>query len=170
MATSRDPLVGKVINIYRKWYGVTVCSEAAWNAKAAEIQDIIDECQIVIPVPTMDLHEDRPQIEVPDGNPVEMDAILKKYVITSQSDRFAGRVAQILREAGHMVFYVNHSLAVSAQYSGNDLLVRDILTSAPVVVYHENADGRQNGWVQSLLMSRKKGYAVVVTPRKVKRG
>lgn len=162
MARNRSELVNKAVQMYRNWYGVSVCSPEEWKRAASKLQEEIDDCEAVLPVPVMELGESRVRFAIPTGNPLEMEPVVKKVMVPDNAERFADRVAQMLVEAGHVVFYVNHSLAISAQYSGNDLLVRDILTKAPVVVYYENPDGRKNGWIASLLTKRRNGFAVAI--------
>lgn len=162
MANERSELVRKVVGVYRNWYGAAVCSDEAWKKKVAAIQAMINDCEIVLPVPRMDLNESRPRFDIPEGNPLDMEPMYKSVPVGSNQARYAGRVAQMLVEAGHIVFYINHSLAVSKQYGGDDLMVRDILTKAPVIVYFKNKDGRNNGWVESALLSREYGIAIEV--------
>lgn len=159
--TNQD-IVKQVCYIYKTWFGVPICTEDKWLKLVEKLQKRINDCGITLPVPVMDLNESRPEFDIPEGNPLDYAPVYKEVQVGSRQARYAGRVAQMLHKAGHPVFYVNHSLAISAQYSGNDGLVRDVLTTAPVVVYNENKDGRKNGWVKDLLLSRQSGIAVVV--------
>lgn len=146
-------------NLYSWWWGK--CAPADWAALVELAQAKINNCAATLPVPVMDLNETRPRL--PElGNPLEMAPECKEVAVASNQARYAGRAAQILRSQGHPIFYLNKSLALSAQYQGQDQLIKDIMAFAPLVVYHENKDGRPDGWVKDALLTRQYGLAVVV--------
>ena len=62
----------------------------------------------------------------------------------------------------HVVFYVHHSQALSLLYGKDEQGIMDVLQYAPVLVYYNNPDGRQNGWLSSVIDGRQYGLAFVV--------
>lgn len=160
MEQVKSALVRDVAQNLYGWWGR--CAPADWAAMVEAAQATINNCAATLPVPVMDLNESRPQFsEI--GNPLGMAPECKEVAVASNPARYAGRAAQILRLQGHPVFYLNKTLVVSAQYRGEDQLIKDIFVFAPIVIYHENKDdGRPSSLARNALITRPYGLAVVV--------
>jgi hypothetical protein len=158
----KSRLVRSIAQGLYRWWGV--CSPDDWTKMVKQAQAMVNACEVTWPVPVMNLHETRPDLEWPDGNPVEIEPVYLYRQVTNAA-RYAGRVAQILSQAGHVVFYLTNtsvpSSAAAAQYSEVKQLVTDIIMSAPVVVYYDNEPGRES-WIRELFMNRQCGILVKV--------
>ena len=162
MEQVKSRLVRSVAQGLYRWWGV--CSPDDWKQMVTRAQAMVNACEVTWPVPVMDLHESRPDLEYPDGNLVEMEPIYL-YKSVPNAARYAGRVAQILSQAGHVVFYLSNtsvpSSAASAQYLEVKQLVVDIIMAAPVVVYYDNEPSKAS-WIRELFMNRQCGILVKV--------
>ena len=162
MEQVKSRLVRSIAQGLYRWWGV--CSPDDWKQMVNQAQAMINACEVTWPVPVMDLRESRPDLEYPDGNPVEMEPVYF-YKSVPDAARYAGRVAQILSRAGHVVFYLSNtsvpSSAASAQYSEVKQLIVGIIMAAPVVVYYDNEPGKPS-WIRELFMNRQCGILVKV--------
>lgn len=163
MEQVKSELVRDIAQGLYRWWGV--CSPTDWSEMRQRAQAMVNACEVTWPVPVMDLRETRPALECPDGNPATMEPVYIYRPVPDSAARYAGRVAQILSQAGHVVFYISNtsvpSSAASAQYSEVKQVVTDIIMRAPVVVYYDNEPGKDS-WIRELFMNRQCGILVKV--------
>jgi hypothetical protein len=158
-------LVQDARQLYELWYGA--CSADDWQKMVTNRQDAINGSVATLAVPRMKLLNGfmPKNLALPVGNPIISEPICDERIINNRPGDFAGRLAQILVEKGHLVFFVTKSTAIDAQYSGHGQELKDIFAFAPVVVFYDNQDGRKNGFINDLLMTRQCGLLVVVRPK-----
>jgi len=161
-------LVRNARQLYDLWWGE--CSPSDWTQMRTQIQDAINSSIATLAVPKMTLLGGyTPDIEVPEGNPLEMEPTQDAKNTNNKTAQFAGRIAQVLVEKGHLVFFVTRSTAIDAKYGNQGQLLKDIIAFAPVIVFYDNHDGRKNGFISEMLMTRQCGIIITIT-RKVKGG
>lgn len=165
MTSIETKLVQDARQLYELWYGA--CSANDWKQMVANRQQAINGSVATLAVPKLKLLKDfmPKNLVLPIGNPVVAEPVRDERIIGNRPGDFAGRLAQILVEKGHLVFFVTKSTAIDAQYSGHGQELKDILAWAPVVVFYDNQDGRKNGFIDDLLMTRQCGLLVVIRPK-----
>lgn len=168
-----DRIVKETQGAYERWYfanavcgcnnGAPICPKHEWEREMLpRLQAMINSAPMTLAVPRMAIKEQRPMPQIPEGHPMEMEPVLRWVKAGSHAGRFAAAVARYLADMGHAVFYLNKTTALSTAYDKKDGMVRDAMLSAPVLVYHENDDRRQNGWIIPLVYSRQYGICVVI--------
>lgn len=180
----QSEIVQDVVSLYETWFD-RLYPSTDWTRFQDRIQKAVNNCAVTAPLPRinlkspehnisgelaattllrMNVHEARRVKSISPGNPLAMEPELYAPELKNgHHAKYAGRVAQVLYEAGHPVFYLNRALPLgSAQYQGVDQLIADIMAFAPVVVYHESIEGHKHGWVRDLLLTRQYGIAFFI--------
>ena len=167
-----DKIVKETQGAYERWYfanaecgcgnGAPICPKCEWEKQVLpKLQAMINNAPMTLPVPRMKIPaKDLPQL--PGGHPLEIEPLLVIINKKTNAGRFAAALVRHLADSGHAVFYINKTTALSTAYDKKDEMVRDAMISAPVLVYHENRDGRQNGWIMPLVYSRQNGICFVI--------
>ncbi len=168
MATPiQTELVRNVRQLYKLWW--QIATKEDWAEMQKQVQTAINGCSATLAISKLnlrDLDEERKLTAVPEGNPVEMDPVARRAKgVNDNFGRYAAAVAKNLSDAGHLVFYVTRSTAIDAMYSGQSQALKDILAFAPVVVFYDNQDGRKNGFISDLLLTRQCGILIVIKPK-----
>lgn len=163
-----SPLVANVRQLYELWYGRA--SMPDWEEMCRRLQAQVNTCTAAIAVPVMSLESVEVEIDIPEGNPITNAPTWTPIKVAHERPGIvAARIAQILREAGHVVFYVSRTTAIDAKYNGQTDLLKDIMAHAPFVVFYDNPEEkRRNGFISDLLVTRQCGFMVKV--EKIKGG
>jgi len=156
-------LVRNVRQLYKLWW--KIATDDDWTEMQRQVQAAINSCAATLAVPRMNLGERRKLTAIPEGNPLVMEPVARRPKINSDFGRYAGAIAQKLMADGHLVFYLTRSTAIDAQYGGQSQALKDILAFAPVVVFYDNQDGRKNGFISDMLLTRQCGILIVIQPK-----
>jgi hypothetical protein len=156
-------LVRNVRQLYKLWW--QIATEEDWAEMQKQVQASINSCVATLAVPRMNLGESRKLTTIPDGNPLEMEPVARRPQINGDFGKYAGALAQKLAADGHLVFYLTRSTAIDAMYGGQSQALKDIVAFAPVVVFYDNQDGRKNGFISDLLLTRQCGILIVIKPK-----
>jgi len=145
-----------------------VCKACEWAAKQHRMQERAIASRLSMPV-----HQERGALQqnilesIKDKagdlfyNPLGRNVTWKGDV-KGKNSHLATTIANHMAMLGHVVFYVHRSQAINLIYGQRETEAEDVLLYAPVLVFWNNNDKRENGRIEALIEMRSRGFTFIL--------